>query len=44
MGVAFGSGVYLLGERIPKNRGAQVTYGATAIALFSAAWLVTLAA
>ena len=44
MGVAFGAGLHLLDEGIPKRPAFQAAYGAAALALFGMAWLMALAA
>ena len=44
MGVAFGAGIHMVGEGIPKRPAFQVAYGGAALALFCLAWLMALAA
>ncbi|MCC6984154.1 MAG: rhomboid family intramembrane serine protease [Bauldia sp.] len=43
-GVAIGGAIALLGERVPRGRGAQAAYGAAALGLFALAWGLAFAA
>jgi hypothetical protein len=39
VGIVFGTGLHFISPRIPHRRGAQVVFGAAALALFSVAWI-----
>ncbi len=43
VGVAAGTGLHLAAERIPKRKGAQIAYGAAALALWVATWALAVA-